>query len=698
MNVKKSAKKVFAIAAGLALVGTTVMGALAYDLSNYPAPFVENGMATGAIVVGANAATSDVLGAIDIAASLQAAAVTATPIASSSTVAVEGGKDYDVDLANKWPASELTLKENKLAGFTDETTIKVNGSDVDYFDELAISANATKVNRFESEDANGREYITVNKGDVVYKVYFKDDVTVADAKHTAKFKMLGQDVEAYGFNFAASTPQFSIVSSKDHAMTEGDTQTVAGHTVTLKRVGSGSVIVDVDGQTKIMNKDDAETFEDADDFYVKVNSIFYVEGSTDNVANLKLGTDSVETAKNGKSAEFFGQPSKLQEADWSWLVGNDSIGQYVGVKLNMDYSKLKITDADKQRAPLFLGDELALPNNYAALNFNSLAASYKDVTISLTKDLYLSDDSDAHLGDYNVIQFSADSDIFTIGSSDTAETVYAAYNESTGAYAGLWYENGDNTDYVNSASFGVKIDSESLTITPATDVSNSSKYTTTIVKGSDTLGFVVMNKTTEDKVFQYFGTKDDAEGIDLKYNGVNIGNDEYDYETAYGIKIANPNKQFDSGSSFVISIPSEQQYATVVVKSKGSVVSAGSNGGMSYSVNPIALGLGVLDTDAPALGSKPMIIVGGPVANTVAAEFMGNPTADVIAQTFEAGKALIKYDDAKKAMLVAGYDKQETLGASYVVADYKNPKYTFAGNEMSVVVTDLNNIEVTSVN
>lgn len=79
MNVKKTIKKLVALGTGSLMVGTTIMGAMA-DLSTYPAPFVKDGIVDTMIVIGANAATMDTLGAIDIAASLQAAAT--TPVAT----------------------------------------------------------------------------------------------------------------------------------------------------------------------------------------------------------------------------------------------------------------------------------------------------------------------------------------------------------------------------------------------------------------------------------------------------------------------------------------------------------------------------------------------------------------------------------------------------------------------------------------
>ena len=72
MNIKKTAKKIVAVGAGFGLAGATMMGALAFDLADYPQQFVDDGQFDGKIVVGANAASQDIIGAIDIGASLQA--------------------------------------------------------------------------------------------------------------------------------------------------------------------------------------------------------------------------------------------------------------------------------------------------------------------------------------------------------------------------------------------------------------------------------------------------------------------------------------------------------------------------------------------------------------------------------------------------------------------------------------------------
>ena len=78
----------------------------------------------------------------------------------------------------------------------------------------------------------------------------------------------------------------------------------------------------------------------------------------------------------------------------------------------------------------------------------------------------------------------------------------------------------------------------------------------------------------------------------------------------------------------------------------------------------------VFDVDAPDVGKEFMIVVGGPCINSLAAELLDYPLP--CNKGFELGKGLIKYFPDKKAILVAGYGAQETLAASYVLADYED--------------------------
>ena len=85
MDTKKIFKRITAVATGATMLGATVMGALAADLSNYPSDFVTDGVFNGLIVLGENAATVDNLASIDIATSMMAPST-----AGLTTTSVEG--------------------------------------------------------------------------------------------------------------------------------------------------------------------------------------------------------------------------------------------------------------------------------------------------------------------------------------------------------------------------------------------------------------------------------------------------------------------------------------------------------------------------------------------------------------------------------------------------------------------------------
>jgi len=175
--------------------------------------------------------------------------------------------------------------------------------------------------------------------------------------------------------------------------------------------------------------------------------------------------------------------------------------------------------------------------------------------------------------------------------------------------------------------------------------------------------------------------------------------DDYDRGySSYGafFELFNPSSG-DDAAELSIDYPLAQRYPQVFVTAGTVEVMEGAetDGGSltTEKVNPIAVGLAVLDTDAPAVGSAKMIVVGGPCVNVVAAELMGNPTD--CAEGFSPGKAVIKLFTSKNALLVAGYSAQDTLGASYVLADYAD--YDLSGDEVEVVVADLNTITVNTV-
>ncbi len=122
------------------------------------------------------------------------------------------------------------------------------------------------------------------------------------------------------------------------------------------------------------------------------------------------------------------------------------------------------------------------------------------------------------------------------------------------------------------------------------------------------------------------------------------------------------------------------------------VTTTGSGGAVeSISLERINVGAARLASEVD-VDETNLIVVGGPCANAIAAEVMGNPAN--CAEGFEEGKAVVKlYDTGNNiAMLVAGYSAMDTRRATRVVANYD--VYDLSGDEVEVTGTSLTNINV----
>ena len=134
----RTIKKIVALATGATMLGATIMGAMAADLSNYPAPFVEGCSFSGAIVVGANAAAEDVVGGMDIIAAL-AQSGTSTATSGTGTTVTVSGEAVKIETSTK----KLTLGVDRDALGGEVRTV-----DFDDDDLPVVLADGTVRSRF----------------------------------------------------------------------------------------------------------------------------------------------------------------------------------------------------------------------------------------------------------------------------------------------------------------------------------------------------------------------------------------------------------------------------------------------------------------------------------------------------------------------------------------------------------------------
>jgi len=184
MKAIQAIKKMVALGMGLTMVGATIFGASAINLSDWPAPFVVNGTPASnlAIIVGDAADGSDVVGAVDIIQALQSQAVVKTATAGApSQLVVEG------DAVEIGSTSDL-LEIGEMIGDVRETLTEV---DLDMLKggQIVTDQGSTEFNQYLrfplpgqvtnnqstsvifAQDERDRvgHYLFINDGDVIFQ-------------------------------------------------------------------------------------------------------------------------------------------------------------------------------------------------------------------------------------------------------------------------------------------------------------------------------------------------------------------------------------------------------------------------------------------------------------------------------------------------------------------------------------------------
>ncbi len=148
MKLRKTVKRIVALSTGATMLGATVLGAMAVDLSEYPAPmFIKDGKFDGLMVIGADGDTQDMLGAMDMISALQAVAVGGS-IGTSATTSTVGDvykfeKSSDkLNLGEKPTTIRSKLSNTQLPLIlADGTFSTARGAKYDYEQEISLGSS-----------------------------------------------------------------------------------------------------------------------------------------------------------------------------------------------------------------------------------------------------------------------------------------------------------------------------------------------------------------------------------------------------------------------------------------------------------------------------------------------------------------------------------------------------------------------------
>ena len=167
------------------------------------------------------------------------------------------------------------------------------------------------------------------------------------------------------------------------------------------------------------------------------------------------------------------------------------------------------------------------------------------------------------------------------------------------------------------------------------------------------------------------------------------------YVSKAGTKIV---EDTNNNNKVTITYPDTGASANVYIAPVMAEVTTVTTSGVPVYLQQINVGSAKLDSEISSVSAQNLIVVGGPCANSVAAQLMGvtYQGADC-AKDFTAGKAMIKLFDTgsgKVALLVAGMTADDTRAATRVLA--QPSKYTLSGTEVEVTYTDLADITVSA--
>ncbi len=198
---------------------------------------------------------------------------------------------------------------------------------------------------------------------------------------------------------------------------------------------------------------------------------------------------------------------------------------------------------------------------------------------------------------------------------------------------------------------------------------NSIEVNSTVTSGlTSTYGFGFFDESADNDNFQKFYTK---KGTLLTYDR-------------------------EDQQSLVIQHPYDTAYAKVYISPTEASTSE-SSATTTQTVVPISVSAVKLDTEVSSVTNKNIVAVGGPCANSVVAELMGNPADCGTALGIESGQALIKLFENGDyvALVVAGQDAMDTRLASQIVANWED--YDLSGDEMIATTVSESSLSVESV-
>ena len=302
MKVRKAIKKIVALGIGASMFGATILGAAAADLTSYPSPFVKNGVFDAVVVVGGAAATADVAGAIDVAASLQyemkqetGVVVSGAEVTISDGVKIErpGVKfQYGDDIEN---IDEKLTDDDLPVILADETYSDYEGdtdNEEEYTQTLEFADGTGTVvytPDTEADDEPIGDYVLFDSGETAYTytLDFDDPIEFAgDSESEMEDDFQSTILKIQGNEYTITKVDFNGTDETDSVVNEITLQ--AGDTVIWLQ--QGKVLTrEIGGESHEIEVIDVSDSEDKCGISVDGSTVWINVDSTQTVNGVKIG-------------------------------------------------------------------------------------------------------------------------------------------------------------------------------------------------------------------------------------------------------------------------------------------------------------------------------------------------------------------------------------------------------------------------
>lgn len=403
-ELRKTMRKVAAIGASVAMLGMTITGALAADmtLADYPKPF-QNGGDT-VVVYGAASTGDDTAAATDIVSGLPAASSSSsssTETVSTNAGTIELDQKYSKDITVGTALNDATafggeVRDTTLAGLKSGTALVTIGSNTatpDYHERINFTNTAfvatgltLGVGSLNSSSERYGKNVLLRFGQNSFNYYYFFDGNLAEGTflnnatttNPIQLDFLGKtlSVEAGG----STNNKVTALAGDKFSLEAGDSVVFEGKKVTVDSIGSSAVRLTVDGVSDTFaNLGSAGTStKTVAGLSIRAQDLVDVGASTTAgrssvvlVISEAVDTSAVKTYTSGD--HFIGQ--NKNNPLWVWdISGTHLANPKLGVTLGQSLTSTSISIPDYQLShPPYVGDLLCLPNNYACITIEKVS-------------------------------------------------------------------------------------------------------------------------------------------------------------------------------------------------------------------------------------------------------------------------------------------------------------------------------------